>query len=395
MHDRGTATPTREEMLARARDMIPTLRARAAQCEAERRLPAETHRDFIERGFYRIHQPKRWGGYELDWALLCDMTVEIGRGCGSSAWVFAQLAGHVYYEGMRPLEGQEFIWGKNSDATVCSCFPIEGKTERVPGGYRLNGAWNFSSGCDVAEFNDFMCFVPREGGGPPVHLFCTVPKEETEIVDDWFVTGMAGTGSKRVLAKNVFVPEHRALQSELCRGGPSPGSSVNPGPIYKVPLMGAGAQLFVGTVIGCARGALDEIEAELKGKKSVAGVNLGELQSVHLRLAEAGALIDAAHALMTQDNAETWRYAVAGEMPPLLAKTKWRKNGAFANKLALQAIELLYPLAGGRGLAVGSAFQRHWRDAHAAASQIIVNADLMSTHYGRAFFGLPVADPRI
>jgi 3-hydroxy-9,10-secoandrosta-1,3,5(10)-triene-9,17-dione monooxygenase len=137
---------TRERLLERARTMGPGLKARAEECERIRQLPAATHRDFVAAGFYRIHQPKRFGGYELDWALLLDLGAEIGRACASSAWVFAQLAGHVYIQGMRDIKAQEELWGGNQDATVSSAFPIAGKTTPVAGGYVLDGEWNFASG---------------------------------------------------------------------------------------------------------------------------------------------------------------------------------------------------------------------------------------------------------
>jgi 3-hydroxy-9,10-secoandrosta-1,3,5(10)-triene-9,17-dione monooxygenase len=389
--------PSRETLLARAREMIPRLRGRAIKCETIRRLPQETHRDFIAAGFYRIHQPRRFGGYELDWGLLADLTVELARGCPSSGWVFAQLGGHAYFQGMRVLQAQEELWGDNPDATVSSGFPIEGATTTpADGGYVLNGAWNFASGCDVAEWNDFMCFVPRPGGGPPVHLFCLAPRSQWTIEDDWFPNGLAGTGSRRVVVRDVFVPEHRTLKTEDARGLPTIGSRWNPGPLYRLPLMGAGGSLFSGTVIGAVRGAYDFIDEQFRTRTSVAGVKLSEQQSVQLRLAEADALICAAHALVNRNDREAMQHAEAGEQPPLESRVRWRRDSAFAIKLCLDALDrVLHPLAGGRGLDFHSPFQRAFRDAHAAASQVIVNWDLMATHWGRVHFGLPLADPRI
>ncbi len=391
------AEPSREALLDRARAMVPTLRARAVKCETIRRLPEETHRDFIAAGFYRIHLPKRFGGFEMDWGMLVDLAAELGRGCASSAWVFAQLAGHVYITGMRSIEAQQEVWGANSDATVSSGFPVEGATTvPVEGGYRIDGAWNFASGCDVAEWNDFLCFVPRAGGGPPVQLFCLAPRSDWTIEDDWFPNGLAGTGSRRVAVRDVFIPAHRALRSEDCRGGPTLGSQWSDCPLYKLPLMGVGGGLFSGTVIGAARGAYDFIDGQFRTRRSVAGVNLAEQPTVQLRLAEAETLIEAAHALIRQDNNAAMDFARRGAQPPLEDRARWRRNSAYAIRLCLDAIDrVLYPLAGGRGLDANSPFQRAARDAHAAASQIIVNWDLMASHWGRAHFGLPMTDPRL
>ena len=65
MHGQAGDTPTRDELVARARAMIPTLKARAKKCVADRNVPAETIAEFKEAGFFKILQPKRYGGYEM------------------------------------------------------------------------------------------------------------------------------------------------------------------------------------------------------------------------------------------------------------------------------------------------------------------------------------------
>ena len=62
-------------MVARARALIPQLRDRAARTEELRRLPPETERDLHEAGLFRIVQPKRVGGSELDYVALVEARV--------------------------------------------------------------------------------------------------------------------------------------------------------------------------------------------------------------------------------------------------------------------------------------------------------------------------------
>ena len=71
------------------------------------------------------------------------------------------------------------------------------------------------------------------------------------------------------------------------------------------------------------------------------------------------------------------------------------RNDAFAGKLCIAAVERLYPLAGGRGLGLDSAFQRSWRDLHAATAQITMAWDICATNYGKARMGVPFFDPRL
>jgi 3-hydroxy-9,10-secoandrosta-1,3,5(10)-triene-9,17-dione monooxygenase len=391
-----TTRVAREEWIERARDMVPRLKARAAGVEKNRRMDEATHTEFLANGLYKVMGPSRFGWPESEYALLVDISAELGRGCGSTAWVWAQLAGHDPIVGMFPPKGQDEMWGEDPAAVASSAFPNPGSsTKKVPGGIVLNGSWGFSSGCDFATWNMFLCFIPREGGGVPVNMFAIAPRKDYEIEDDWFPVGLAGTGSKKVHVKELFIPDHRVLNIEEVRGGPSPGSAANPGALYKVAALAAGTKIFAGPAIGCARGALEAVEDEFRGRVGVGGTKLAEQQSVQMRLAEADAGIDAAWALMIRDCEAAMAWGRKGVAPPLADRVRWRRNDAVAIKMCIDAVERLFPLTGGRGLTAGSAFQRAWRDCHACGQQIMSNWDVMMTHFGRMRMGLPVEDPRI
>lgn len=387
---------TREEMIGRASALAPRFRARAEKAEAERRLPEETRRDLGDAGLLKLLQPRHFGGYELELGALVEIAVEIGAACGSSAWVFSNLAGHSWTSGMRPARAQEELWGDNPDTVCSSSFPAAGASaRRVEGGIVLDGMWTFASGVDFADWNDFNVFAPPKDGGPPEHVFALVPASDYTVVDDWFVTGLAATGSRATVVKDVFVPEHRILRTMDCRGGATPGSSINPGPLYRMALWATGGVLFSGPVLGIARGALALVEDELRGRSSVGGAKLAEQQSVHLRIAEAEGEIAAATSLVLAGADQAMRIALAQASPELPTRVRWRRDNAFASVLSVRAVERLFPLLGGRGLAATSPFQRAWRDVHAASQQILLAWDLQGTNFGRVRFGLAPLDPRI
>jgi 3-hydroxy-9,10-secoandrosta-1,3,5(10)-triene-9,17-dione monooxygenase len=160
-------------------------------------------------------------------------------------------------------------------------------------------------------------------------------------------------------------------------------------------LWAIGVKLFSGTAIGITRGAIEVMEDELRARRSVGGVAMNELQSVHLRLAEASAEVDAGWALLRADCAEAHAIAESGADVALDTRVRWRRNDAFAGRLCMAAVERLYPLAGGRGLGLDSAFQRSWRDVHAATAQITMAWDINATNYGKARMGVPFFDPRL
>jgi alkylation response protein AidB-like acyl-CoA dehydrogenase len=387
--------PSREQILDSARSMVPMLRAKALQTERDRVISAETHRAFQDAGFYKLFQPVRYGGYEMPIGMMVEAAAELGRGCGSSAWLFTNLAVQNWIIGMHRPEAQEDVWGRNPGALCASSFSTQGGTGRfVDGGLVVNGVWSFASGIDHADWENLQVFIPKENG-PPDHRFVLVPKSDFTIKDDWFVIGLSGTGSKSVVFKDVFVPDHRVLNTQLIGGGPSPGSAINPGPLYKVPPFSVGTKVFSGVALGIARGAFELIVEELKSRVSVGRVKMSELPTVQVRVAEASAEIDAAEALLLKDCADAMRIAQSGEKPELPTRARWRLNNAFAGQLCLRAIERLHPLIGARGLDHNSLFLLAWRDIHAAVSQITMAWDIQTINAGRVQFGLPAQDPRL
>jgi len=134
----GPGDPAYMTMVARAKALIPQLRDRAAKTEELRRLPPETERDLHDAGLFRIVQPKRVGGSELDYVSLVDCADMLGRADASVAWNFANLASHHWMLGMFDQRAQDEVWGKDVDTLIASSFIFPaGRARKVEGGYRL------------------------------------------------------------------------------------------------------------------------------------------------------------------------------------------------------------------------------------------------------------------
>src|ERR1700690_145446 len=146
-------TPTAADMIARARAMMPTMRKRAEQAEALRPIPDETHREFAGAGFYRVLQPARYGGFELDYGTQTEMSIELAQGCASSGWIASITACHAWIVGMFPPEAQEHIWGDDSGTLIASAFmpPSDYRIERETGGWKVGGRWDFSGGVGLCQ----------------------------------------------------------------------------------------------------------------------------------------------------------------------------------------------------------------------------------------------------
>ncbi len=385
----------REEFIRRAREIAPALRERAAAAEAERRISDETHRAFVDAGFYRILQPRRHGGHETDLGLMVDIAAELGRGCGSSCWIFTNVAMQALVNGMKDPRAQQEVWGDDTNALTASANKsAEATVEIVDGGIVVDGVWNYSSGVDFAEWINLQIFL-RPENGPPEHRFAAVHKSDFEVIDDWFVSGMAATGSRSIRMSRHFIPDYRMISSLDMHGGPTAGSAVNPGVLYRMPFWGIGAKLFSAPTIGIARGALELTEGDIESRIGMGGARLWEQPTVQVRLAESSGEIEAAWALLTRDCAEAERMTEVGEIPTVLRRTEWRRNNAYAVVLCVRAVDRLYGLSGMRGMAPDSDIQRAWRDIHAAATQVALAWDPAAANYGRARFGMPINDPRV
>jgi 3-hydroxy-9,10-secoandrosta-1,3,5(10)-triene-9,17-dione monooxygenase len=387
---------TREELLGRAEELLPRLRKRAAGAEDLRRMPEETAQDFHEAGLFRMVQPTRVGGAELDYGILVDMGAVVGRACGSSAWNLINLGCHHWMLGMFPPQVQDDIWDENPDALVASSFIFPaGHAKRVEDGYLFSGRWPFSSGVDNSDWNMLGGMVRGENAdAPPEHRLFILPKTDYRIVDTWHAAGLKGTGSKDVETEEVFVPEHRTLAARDMLGGPSPGSEVNPGPLFRLPLFSVFPYVLSGAALGVAEGAWQDHVEMLKGRVShYTGAKVSDFQAVQIKLAEAKSRIDAAGMIMRANCADAMRLAEAGDVPDMATKARYRRDGAYSVNLCTEAVDTVFGLAGGGGLYDNNPAQRAFRDAHAIAAHIAFNMDAAGTTYGRVVLGLPSDNP--
>src|SRR6267142_4619764 len=216
-------------MVARAKALIPTLRERASRTEELRRLPAETERDLHDAGLFRIVQPKRVGGSELDYVALVDCADALGQADASVAWNFANLASHHWMLGMFDERAQDLVWNKDANALIASSFIFPaGRAQKVDGGYILRGSWPFSSGVDSSEWNMLASVVSSEdeADGIEYRIFL-VHKNDFRILDTWNAAGLRGTGSNDVEVREAFVAEALSVAVSDLAGGPTPGCTVN------------------------------------------------------------------------------------------------------------------------------------------------------------------------
>ncbi len=379
-------------MVARATSLVPKLRDRGSRSEETRRLPPETERELHEAGLFRIVQPKRVGGSELDYVALIDCADAIGQGDASAAWNFANLASHHWMLAMFDHRAQDLVWGKDPDVLIASSFIFPaGRARKVDGGYVLRGSWPFSSGVDASEWNMLASVVSSddEADGIEYRIFL-LPRSDYRIKDTWDATGLRSTGSNDVEVNDAFVAEPMTVAVKDLAGGPTPGSAVNPNALYTLPVFSLFPYVLSGVALGNAQACLDDYVDLARHRASTYNrAKLGDFQTTQIKIAEASSKIDAARLIMRSACIAALADVRRGDIPDMAAKTKMRRDGAYSVNLCTEAVSLLFAASGARGLYMSGALQRQFRDAHAINSHIAFNFDAAGTNYGRVALGLP------
>jgi 3-hydroxy-9,10-secoandrosta-1,3,5(10)-triene-9,17-dione monooxygenase len=298
---------TPADLLVRAESLRPVLRERQAATERAGRLLDETHAAFVDAGFYRILQPRRFGGYEVGLRDFVRVMSEISRGCPSSGWVLALTAGHPHLLAHFGEQAQAEVYGADGDARVPGRPVQAGDAVASDGGYVVSGAWDYASGCDHATH--FMGSALVRGSEPPRLLWLLIDRADFSIVDNWEVIGLRGTGSKRVACENVFVPEHRTITAVGTTDEPWPGWRTHENPLYAGGLFSLLFFELGAIAVGVARGAIDEYEDVLRSKALDIPpfVLRGHVDEYQHHLGHAVALVDVAEAALLEG---TDRYLV-------------------------------------------------------------------------------------
>ena len=374
--------PSAQELIERARALVPLLRERADSVEENRKVSKETIQAFVDAGFFKVLQPKRWGGWEMNPEVFMRILMELGRGCSSSAWNMMILGVHQWEFGHLPEQACADVWGQDNTVLIASSYPAAGKVTRVEGGYMLEGQWPTSSGSDHGEWAFFGGFLKDEKGVPYDKCSFLVPRSEYEIIDDWHVFGLKGTGSKSCRIKGAFVPDHR-VHSMINYKMSDRGS------MYLWPFSMIFYASVSAVICGFGQQAIELYTEQMKVRTNT-GTAIGAANSPYVRdrLGNAVIRLSSAKARLFQMMAETTPLV---ERRELISREDWARHMceiAHVGRNVEEAVLLLYKATGARGLYLNNPLQRTLRDVLAAANHITQNADDTSGVLGGMMLGV-------
>jgi 3-hydroxy-9,10-secoandrosta-1,3,5(10)-triene-9,17-dione monooxygenase len=393
----GASAQSRPSLVDVAKKLAPALRQRAVETNRLRRLPDSTWKDLIEGGILRGLQPARWGGREVHLREFYTAIGEVARAEGCAGWVAGIVGVHPWQVALYPRQTQEEVWGEDPTVMNSSSYAPTGSAEPVAGGYRLNGRWSFSSGCDHCKWVNLGAVVGTaevKGQQLPALRSFLLPRKDYRIDDNWHVAGLAGTGSKDILVDGAFVPDHRSQSHwDYALGRPLPGWELNPSPLYRLPF----AVVFINTVcaaiLGATAGFLDCWLEIGSNRQSGLGLVVARDPYSQKLAAEASYTIKSATRMFLDDCDEMMDTVRAGETLTMERRAELRYNSVRSAQLAARAVDRLFEAGGGHSIFLDHPLQRRYQDIKAMMAHAAVSPAPAAKLYGASRLGVAILDP--
>lgn len=376
-------------LLEDLKSILPTIAANAMRAEQDRSVPAENIALLKSIGLHRAFLPKQYGGMEISLPEFAQCIALLAGACASTAWAMSLLCTHSHQMAMFSPKLQQDVWGNDPDATASSSIAPFGRTEEVEGGVSFSGEMGWSSGCDHAEWA-ILGFRRMNAEGTQDYCFAVLPRSDYEIRDDWYAVGMRGSGSKTLIVRDAFVPEHRIQKAKDMMEGKSAGFGLYPdSKIFFAPYRPYFASGFSTVSLGIAERMLEVFREKTRNRvRAYTGAAVGAATPALMRLAESTHQVAAARALLEKSWADIAEHSARHEYPSRGTLAFWRTNQGYAVKMCIQAVDRLMEAAGGGAWFESNELQRLFRDSHMTGAHAYTDYDVCAQILGRELMGL-------
>jgi alkylation response protein AidB-like acyl-CoA dehydrogenase len=379
----------RATLVERARGLNALLTKNATQSEKDRRVVEENIQAMAEAGLFKAMVPKRYGGFEGSIRTHLDVTAAIAEACGSSAWVLALTNICNWFVGLYGQKAQDEVFGANPDARVAGVLAPSTDVRRVEGGLMVSGKWYWSSGILHADWAGLGLLELDANGVPVNQWFGLSPMSELSIEDTWFTAGMKGSGSNCIVAKDVFIPDHRLLSIPKALAGEY-ASEFKDEAAYRGAIAPVFALILIGAQLGMARAALKYV-IEMAPKRSIAYTSFqkqSDSVAFQIQVSQAATKIDSAHLHAYRAADDIDDSALRGEQLDHLTRARVRADTGYVAQQVTEAIGILVTAHGAGSFADSSPMQRIWRDSNTAARHAVVLQPVGEEVYGKALLGV-------
>ena len=380
--------PPLHGLLDRIADIRPQLAANAMKTEENRQVVEENISALQDAGAFKITVPKRYGGYEGTIKQKLEVSREVAMGCGSTAWVVALLNVCAYFTGKMTKQCQDDVWGDTPDARIAGVFTPVPESRVVDGGIRMTGSWDWTSGCMHADWLFLGALLFDQDGAPTYPVMTLSRKSEFTVEDTWFMAGMKGTASNRIVGKDVFVPSHR-MHSVPALLGQQYDTPFTDEVLYRSSFMPVAALVLAVPQLGLAQAALDYTieKAPTRGVTYSEWTRQTDSPTFQLAVAKAAVLVDTAHLFAYRAADAIDAAGASNRSMEYVERARVRSDTGVAIAAAREAIRVLCSAHGAGSFADTSPMQRWWRDSEVASRHAVVLPETSELIYGRALLG--------
>jgi len=374
----------RDELLAGIRAGREKFESAGDRAEELRTLPHDAVALLRTLGLFWLKTPAELGGTPLPPVEFSDVIEELAYIDTSTAWAAMIGAGcNGLTGGWLPEDGARRVFAAADGVrpVVAGQLAPRGTGHPVRGGYLVSGRWAFSSGIVHADWL-IGAFKPdhREPGseaaapaGLPLMIVFLVPKDQAEVIDNWHVAGLQGTGSLDFSLDGVFVPAEMTYRLGM--------PAVRGGDLFRLGMPAFVSNEVPPLAIGLARRALDDMtELAMHTARFPSGPTVSERAVFHKELGRAETRIKAARAVHREAMAQAWESAVAGTVPAEEIQLAVTTASIYAVETCTEVVSDLFRYGGGRVLALSNPMQRHLRNVLAARQHVALSEE----HYEAA-----------
>ena len=391
-------------IVERATQLTPAIRAAQDEDDARGCHSPAMDQDFRKAGFYRILQPKLFGGYEFDYPTFYRTMLQVARGNPGVAWCLALSATHGSLIASHwPERAQYELFGSTGDFIAPHRVgAITSSCERAEGGYVVDGIWNYCSGIPYAT-HFVGNVVLRENDKSRILIF-VMPRAQLRMLDDWggdATLGMRASGSNSVEIKKTFIPEHLVIPAKPALWANEPmddgthGTRLHRNPMYLGRFIGPYHMSLVMPVLGAARAALDEFEENVVTRPTYHPPIMPRREHFDTQRPFGYALMltDSAEALL-MTAAETYMQYCrrwGDDRTPISLEDNVRLYGMVltAGRLASEAVEHLFHNASSAASKRGQRLERYFRDVAMYRQHMSAQYLNIASGIGRVHLGLP------
>lgn len=344
-------------------------------------------------GIHRMNVPRHYGGYQSSLRTQIDALSEVSTACGSAGYMAMIQVGNAFIAALFPDEAQDEIF-TGPDVRVGGTLIPTSKAVPVDGGYVVNGNSPFATGCQDADWH-LLTALDHSGDGPPKMLWLAIPLTDLKVLDDWNVTGLVGSGSNTVVARDVHVPAHRVLPVEPLLAGSFPSRRSGADPFYRMPVLLLFCAWAAANAVGMGRAALAEFEERIhrRGITYTFYERQHEAPVTHLQFAEAAMKVSSAE-LLADDMVALIEFKARDAQPyTTQERARVRAQCGYLTRLCKEAADLIGSASGASALHREVPIQRIVRDLNALSVHSFVNPAANLELYGRVLSGLDANTP--